>query len=190
MKIQKSIDMFSVAEMAGMYMRKSLVLGIAGFILTASVVMPVSAHGHHHAQTDLASDRVCEVCTVEGCKKSGLHVHDDETYCGYAHKGGYCDGSCGAVEVCTVEGCTETGHHTHNNEAYCGYAHKGGYCDGSCGAVGVCTVEGCTETGHHTHNKETYCGYAHESGYCDNSCVKTTDSGVSGHCGHRRHHGK
>ena len=117
-----------------MYMRKSIVLVLAGFILSASAVMPVSAHGHHHNQTDTVTttDVVCEVCTVEGCKKSGLHVHDSVTYCGYDHDCGYCDGSCGAVEVCTVEGCNETGRHTHNDETYCGYAHECGYCDNSC----------------------------------------------------------
>lgn len=117
-----------------MYMRKSIVLVLTGILLAASAVMPVSAHGHHHNQnqTDTTTDAVCEMCTVSGCNKSGLHVHDNVTYCGYDHDCGYCDGSCGAVEVCTVEGCNETGRHTHNDETYCGYAHDCGYCDNSC----------------------------------------------------------
>lgn len=115
-----------------MYMRKSIVLVLTGILLAASAVMPVSAHGHHHNQTDTTVDAVCEICTVEGCTKSGLHVHDNVTYCGYDHECGYCDGSCGAVAVCTVDGCNETGRHTHNDETYCGYAHECGYCDNSC----------------------------------------------------------
>ena len=129
----KSADSFVTMSNGGViYMRKSLVLVMTGILLAASAVMPVSAHGHHHNQTDTTADIVCEVCTVEGCKKSGLHVHDDVTYCGYDHESGFCDGSCGAVEVCTVEGCNETGRQTHDDETYCGYAHECGYCDNSC----------------------------------------------------------
>ena len=61
-----------------------------------SFVMPVSAHGHHYRQTsvkaDVKTDTVCELCPVEDCTRTGLHVHDNVTYCGYAHGGGYCDG--------------------------------------------------------------------------------------------------
>lgn len=164
-------------------MKRAMALGTMGVLLAASLVMPVSAHGHHQNRTVQTVDAVCEICTVEGCDKTGLHVHDDETYCGYAHENGYCDGSCGAVAVCTVEGCDKTGHHTHDDETYCGYAHGCGYCDGSCGAVAVCTVEGCDKTGRHTHDGEAYCGYAHGNGYCDGSCARTTDTKTSRHCG-------
>lgn len=75
-------------------MRKSLVLVMTGILLSASVVMPVSAHGHHHSQTVTPSDYVCGVCTVEGCDETGYHTHNDETYCGHEHECGYCDGSC------------------------------------------------------------------------------------------------
>lgn len=76
-------------------MRKSLVLVMTGILLTASAVMPVSAHGHHHYnQTETPSDYVCGVCTVEGCDETGYHTHNDETYCGHEHECGYCDGSC------------------------------------------------------------------------------------------------
>ncbi|MCM1124812.1 MAG: hypothetical protein NC416_19730 [Eubacterium sp.] len=138
-----------------MYMRKWSVCGMAGIMLAASVVMPVSAHGHHHSQTGTNTTKettsmICEVCTVEGCGKTGLHVHDDVTYCGYDHEDGYCDGSCGAVEVCTVEGCEETGHHTHNQETYCGYAHESGYCDNSCARTAVSgTGKRCGTRRHH-----------------------------------------
>lgn len=170
-----------------MRIRKMSAFGMTGILLAALFVMPVSAHGHYHNRTDASVNAVCEVCTVEDCTKSGLHVHDDVTYCGYDHESGYCDGSCGAVAVCTMEGCVETGHHSHNKQTYCGYDHECGYCDGSCGAVEVCTVAGCTKTGLHSHNGQTYCGYDHESGYCDNSCGKAA---VSHSCGHGRHHGR
>lgn len=169
-------------------MKRALALGTMGVLLAASLSMPVSAHGHHYNRTVQASDSVCEICTVEGCDKTGLHTHDDVTYCGYAHGCGYCDGSCGAVAVCTVEGCDKTGHHTHDEKTYCGYAHGCGYCDGSCGAVAVCTVEGCDQTGRHTHDGETYCGYAHGNGYCDGSCAGTTDTKTGRRCGRMGHH--
>ncbi len=171
-------------------MKKKSVLGMMGMLLTVSFVMPVSAHGHHHNRVNTTTAAVCEVCTVEGCEQTGLHTHDDETYCGYNHKGGYCDGSCKAVAVCTIEDCDKTGYHEHNKTTYCGYAHECGYCDGSCGAVAVCTIEGCDETGQHVHDETTYCGYAHDGGYCDGSCAQTTGSGHTGHCGSRAHHGR
>lgn len=173
-----------------MGIKRIVALGIVSIMSCMLSVMPVSAHGHHHRQADTSSDVICEVCSVEGCDKDGLHVHDGETYCGYAHKGGYCDGSCDAVEVCAVEDCTEKGHHIHDGETYCGYVHESGYCDGSCDAVEVCAVEGCTEKGRHIHDGETYCGYAHGSGYCDHSCEVSSASRNKGRCGYRKHHGR
>ena len=110
-----------------MVMKKTAVLAAMGVLLAAASVMPVSAHGRHHRYTVQTQAAVCEICTVEGCEKTGLHTHDDETYCGYAHESGYCDGSCKAVEVCMIEDCDETGRHTHADETYCGYAHESGY---------------------------------------------------------------
>lgn len=173
-----------------MYMKKIPVMGMMGILLAASFVTPVSAHGHHHNQTNVAAASVCEVCTLEGCEQTGLHTHDDETYCGYSHKSGYCDGSCGAVAVCTVEGCDQTGYHAHDKATYCGYAHDCGYCDGSCGAAAVCTVEGCNETGRHVHDETAYCGYAHSGGYCDGSCVQAVCPNNGGHRGCHGHHGR
>lgn len=176
-----------------MRMKRLFAYGAAGLLMAGMVVMPVSAHGHH-SQAGAAKKAVCSVCTVEGCTRTGLHVHDNTTYCGYAHAGGYCDGSCGAVSVCAMAGCTETGYHLHDSQTYCGYDHACGYCDGSCGVVGICTVAGCTETGYHAHDGQTYCGYDHECGYCDGSCVtQNAGQGVvqsGGHHGghHGRHH--
>ena len=117
-----------------MRFKKISALGAACIVLSSMFVMPVSAHGHH-GQANAAASAICTVCTVDGCTRTGLHVHDNTTYCGYAHTGGYCDGSCGAVSVCAVEGCAETGYHVHDDQAYCGYDHGLGYCDGSCRPV-------------------------------------------------------
>lgn len=114
-----------------MRIKRLFAYGAAGLLMAGMVVTPVSAHGHH-SQTDTATKAVCSVCTVEGCTETGYHTHDGQTYCGYDHECGYCDGSCGVVGVCTVEGCTETGQHTHDGQAYCGYNHANGYCDNSC----------------------------------------------------------
>ena len=110
-------------EVLVMRMKRIAALGMTGIILSMSFVMPVSAHGHHNRQTsvktDVKTNTVCELCPVEDCTRTGLHVHDNVTYCGYAHGGGYCDGSCGAVAVCAVEGCAQTGYHSHNEQTYC-----------------------------------------------------------------------
>lgn len=170
-----------------MLMGKVLAYVSAGLLAAGLMVMPVSAHGHH-AGTTIPADLVCGLCTVMDCVNTGLHTHDEQTYCGYDHAGGYCDGSCGAVVVCTVKGCEETGYHIHEDQTYCGYSHTSGYCDGSCGAVSVCSVAGCTQTGRHVHGEQTYCGAGHTSGYCDGSCVNNTSGGQSG--GHHRGYGR
>lgn len=100
----KSADIFVTMDNSEVLnMRKSLVLLMTGIMLTASAVMPVSAHGHHHynqnytqnyTQTETPSDYVCEVCPVEGCDETGYHTHNEATYCGHEHECGYCDGSC------------------------------------------------------------------------------------------------
>ncbi len=178
-----------------MWMKKLLAYCAAGLLMAGLTVMPVSAHGHH-AQAAVPADQVCGLCTYADCVNAGLHTHDNQTYCGYNHECGYCDGSCGAVGVCTVEGCAETGYHVHDQQTYCGYDHGCGYCDGSCGVVGICGVEGCTQAGRHVHGEQTYCGAGHANGYCDNSCVRSTAGQGSGqrsgygHHGHRGHHGR
>ena len=86
-----------------MQIKRLFAYGAAGLLMAGMAVMPVSAHGHH-GQAGAAKQTVCFVCTVEGCTTTGLHTHDNTTYCGYAHAGGWCDGSCGAVSVCAVEG--------------------------------------------------------------------------------------
>lgn len=51
-------------------MKKIPVMGMMGILLAASFVTPVSAHGHHHNQTNVAAASVCEVCTLEGCEQT------------------------------------------------------------------------------------------------------------------------
>lgn len=171
--------------------KRAVVLGMTVIMTSFMFVMPVSAHGHHNRQAVCVTetDRLCQVCTEEGCVTKGWHIHDGETYCGYAHTDGYCDGTCDTARVCTVEACTETGHHIHDGRSYCGYAHESGYCDGTCNSVTVCTQAGCTQTGQHTHDGETYCGYAHSSGYCDHSCEQTRNAGSGRQERQGRHHG-
>lgn len=77
-----------------MQSKKVFAYGAAGLLMAGMAVMPVSAHGHH-GQTVAAKEAVCAMCTVEGCTETGYHIHDGQTYCGYDHECGYCDGSCG-----------------------------------------------------------------------------------------------
>lgn len=76
-----------------MCLKKTLMAGMAGLMLSALLVVPVSAHGHHR-QSQTTTDTRYPVCTVEDCTEKGHHLHDDEYYCGYDHEDGYCDGSC------------------------------------------------------------------------------------------------
>lgn len=137
-----------------MYMKRIAKAAIVTALASSLFVMPVSAHWHgqqHHGQTTQkttqqtttqttqqatveATDTSCPVCTVEGCTEKGKHTHDGHDYCGYAHEGGYCDGTCvdTSCPVCTVDGCTEKGKHSHDGHDYCGYSHESGYCDGTC----------------------------------------------------------
>lgn len=170
-------------------MSRIVVSGLIGIVCSVLCVMPVSAHGHHsRTDCDVASDHLCEVCTESDCTKKGWHVHDDITYCGYAHEEGYCDGTCAVVKVCPVENCQEKKQHTHDGISYCGYAHESGYCDGTCGSAEVCSEEGCVKTGRHTHEGVTWCGYDHKSGYCDRSCEKTARTCGRRHGRHHSHH--
>ena len=171
-------------------MKKRIVSGLIGILSSVLFVLPVSAHGHHSRQTDYESRQnyLCEVCVQEDCTKSGWHVHDGITYCGYDHEEEYCDGTCNVVAVCTVEKCTEEGHHIHDDQSYCGYDHESGYCDGTCGSVAVCSDEGCTKTGLHLHSGVSYCGYDHASGYCDGSCEKVKGTNTKGQGRHHERH--
>ena len=114
-----------------MWMKKLLAYCAAGLLMAGLTVMPVSAHGHH-AQAAVPADQVCGLCTYADCVNAGLHTHDNQTYCGYNHECGYCDGSCGVVGICGVEGCTQAGRHVHGEQTYCGAGHANGYCDNSC----------------------------------------------------------
>lgn len=171
--------------------KRAAALGITAVLASFMFVMPVSAHGHHYNRQAVCAteaDRLCAVCTEEGCETKGWHLHGSETYCGYAHVDGYCDGTCDTARVCTIEQCAETGHHIHDGRSYCGYAHENGYCDGTCDSITVCMQAGCTQTGRHTHDGETYCGYGHSSGYCDHSCEQTRNAGNGRQGKHHRHH--
>lgn len=74
-----------------MWIKKLFACGAVGILLAGSIVAPVSAHGHHR-QAD--TDKICSLCTLEGCTETGRHTHDGQDYCGYDHACGYCDGSC------------------------------------------------------------------------------------------------
>lgn len=75
-----------------MRIKKLLACGAVGILLAGLFVAPVSAHGHHRQAED--TDKICSLCTVEDCTETGYHIHDNQTYCGYDHACGYCDGSC------------------------------------------------------------------------------------------------
>lgn len=75
-----------------MRIKKLLACGTVGILLAGSIVAPVSAHGHHRQAAE--TDKICSLCTVEGCTETGRHTHDGQDYCGYNHTNGYCDGSC------------------------------------------------------------------------------------------------
>ncbi len=79
-----------------MRIRKALMAGCMGLMLSGLMVVPVSAHGHHRQSTRQVTqeDTYYPVCTVEDCEETGCHLHDGEYYCGYDHDGGYCDGTC------------------------------------------------------------------------------------------------
>ena len=75
-----------------MCLKKMFMAGMASLMLSALLTVPVSAHGHHHRQSQV--DTSYPVCTIEDCTEKGHHLHDGEYYCGYDHEDGYCDGSC------------------------------------------------------------------------------------------------
>ena len=142
---------------------KKLTAGLCAAL--ALLTVSVFAHGGHHGGHHYGQTRqtTVSVCQIAGCSIAGHHSHNGVSYCGYAHEGGFCDGSCRAL--CPMEDCAIAGAHSHNGVSYCGYAHESGFCDGSCRAL--CTVEGCTIAGAHSHNGVAYCGYAHAQGFCD-----------------------
>ena len=120
------------------FRRRTLVLVLA-CVTALALMVPAMAHGHGggghggcgrgwSAQTPVQTQ--IAVCAVEGCEIAGRHVHNNVTYCGYAHANGVCDGKC--LALCTVEGCEVAGRHVHDGVTYCGAGHADGYCDGSC----------------------------------------------------------
>ena len=83
-----------------MKLKKILLCALAAALLT----LPVSAHGHHggcHSRpvrpSRPAVSATVTVCQVEGCTKTGRHVHNGVTYCGYPHESGVCDNNCRAL---------------------------------------------------------------------------------------------
>lgn len=89
-----------------MSIRKLFRTIVAVTLLSVLFVTPVSAHGHHHRSqavtTVTTTDTSYPVCTIDGCVETGHHTHDGYNYCGYAHAGGYCDGTCANVAVTTT----------------------------------------------------------------------------------------
>ena len=49
-----------------MHIRKILMTGAAGLVLSAFMVVPVSAHGHHY-QSRIETSYSYPLCTVEDC---------------------------------------------------------------------------------------------------------------------------
>lgn len=133
--------------------RNRLTAGLVCAVMTAVLIIPASAHGHHgrRVQTVQPAPSVqttITVCPYEDCTIAGRHVHDGVTYCGYNHASGYCDGACRAL--CPYEDCTIAGAHTHDGVTYCGYNHADGYCAGGCAAGTVNNGGyGCHGAGHH-----------------------------------------
>ncbi len=133
-----------------MHIRKAAAL----LMTVALLVVPASAHGGHghcRQQTVVQPQPIVyQLCTAEDCTIAGRHFHDGAPYCGAAHTGVSCDGSCLTRPLCTADGCTLTGHHQHNGEGYCGAVHACGWCDGTC-QVTVSTATTGTQTvvGHH-----------------------------------------
>lgn len=107
-------------EVRAMRMKKLLTAVMTTALVFSLFAMPVSAHGHgngHHGHrgyqgnssaTNPDTDDIitwnteCPVCTVDSCLLDGRHFHDGHEYCGYDHKGDYCDGTCEAY--CTKYG--------------------------------------------------------------------------------------
>lgn len=100
-----------------MWIRRLLTCGTAGILLAGLLVTPVSAH-RHHCQTDSAS-KICSLCTLKGCTETGYHIHDGETYCGYDHSCGYCDGSCIQQNDCETP-ARSRGHHSGHHHRHHG----------------------------------------------------------------------
>ena len=131
-----------------MFKRKGrLLAGALCAMLTAMLIVPVSAHGchggrsqGHHGGYRQSVQTTVTVCPYEDCTEAGRHTHDGTAYCGYDHGCGYCDGTC--LALCPYENCGIAGRHTHYGTGYCGAHHDGGYCDNSC-AVSVSHGHGC-----------------------------------------------
>lgn len=148
-----------------------LAAGLLCAVMTAALIIPVSAHGchrrgGHHSGYARSTQTTVTVCPYEDCAAAGRHVHSGVIYCGYGHESGVCDNNCRAL--CPLKNCDALGRHLHGRSAYCGYDHEGGFCDGTCRAL--CPYEDCALTGRHTHDGVPYCGYSHSGGFCDHSC--------------------
>jgi len=94
--------------------------------LAVLLVIPVAAHCHYRARQQ-AVPRYA-VCTVEGCREAGRHVHNGVTCCGYDHEGGWCVGTectaCQSAAVCNPAPAVSStpvysGHHGHHGHHGC-----------------------------------------------------------------------
>lgn len=88
-----------------MTLKRLLFTGFIGMFAVTAFALPVYAHhgGGQHRQAASCP----AVCALEQCDQTGRHYHDGVQYCGYAHSGGYCDGSC-------VNSSSYGGHHGHH----------------------------------------------------------------------------
>lgn len=97
-----------------MTVNRLLVTGLVSAFVVTAFALPVYAHHSNRQQKQVVS---CpSVCTLESCNETGRHYHDGVQYCGYAHSGGYCDGSC----LTSVNGSWQGSHHGH-------HGHHGGH---------------------------------------------------------------
>lgn len=146
-----------------MSLRRLLISAAAAVCAVCLLIPAAFAHGGCHGRS---ARRAAQPCAVEDCTAAGWHYHSRTLYCGHAHGGSLCDGSC--APLCPLEDCELAGRHDHDGVTYCGNCHESGYCNGAC--LALCPVEGCTLTGRHDHNGVTYCGSNHADGWCDGSC--------------------
>lgn len=98
-------------------MRRSgkLTVCAIGVLMTAALVVPAMAHGHHGHHSQTASYPQCQ---EETCQLTYQHCHDGVTYCGHTRGDGHSQHI-----ACDVAGCTTLGTHTHRSGGHCGHHH-------------------------------------------------------------------
>ena len=91
-----------------MFKRKGrLLAGALCAMLTAMLIVTVSAHGchggrsqGHHGGYRQSVQTTVTVCPYEDCAVAGIHTHSGVSYCGNSHSAGFCGGGCAAGTGC------------------------------------------------------------------------------------------